>query len=121
MWPFDLILENRVKDLEKSLELTIGYNTVLRNQLERSENREEQLLQKIFELTGINKSPVSSPTHTGEAIQLNKIGKSWPKIKENLELKSRQEYWERKQKEKEVQNQNSEKIEQLEKEVEVGL
>ena len=98
MWPFDTILRNRIKDLERTVEILTGANGVLTQTLENAIFDKDQLLNKLFEITGLNSSysPRSSSSGT-ERIQIGKKGIPWPQVKENLELKAREEYWRKKE------------------------
>ncbi len=116
---FDKILLNRIKDLERTIEVMTGREQVLVKELERSQKREEDLLQKIFNLTGVNSSSNGNRNEHASVASMKIGGKSssWPTIRENLELKAREEYWSRKNKEQEIQKDSLiEDVEKLEKE-----
>ena len=113
MWPFDKLLYSRVQNLERTVEVLTGANGVLERELERSRNQEQLLLAKIFEFTGLNKTSqgeVGGALIRQEPIKIGNKGIPWPKIKEELEIKAKREYWENKQKQKE-------QIEKIEKEI----
>lgn len=98
MWPFDSILFNRVKDLERTIEVLTGANSILTQELERNKLKEELLLEKIFNFTGLNQQ---GRINTGvrkeqQPINIGKKAGLWPQLKENLELKAREEYWAKK-------------------------
>ena len=111
MWPFNSILLDRIKNLERTVEILTGANQVLTEQLNLSQVREANLLDKIFSITGVNRTaPTSSNKETQAPIRVSKRVE-WPKLKENLELEARKEYWAKKKEQTEVG------IEGLEKEV----
>jgi len=118
MWPFDTVLTNRIHDLERTVEIITGANSVLTTELERSKFNEANLLEKIFNLTGVNnvRSNTTKPAETRQPISFGKKSTSWPQLKENLELKAREEYWNNKKKEASSEKGSTE-LDSLEKDV----
>ena len=116
MWPFDNILRNRIRDLERTVEILTGANGVLTQTLERAIIDKDQLLNKLFEITGLNSSSLPRSESSGTArIQVGRKGVTWPQVKENLELKAREEYWAKKEAERFKDKETP--IEELEKEI----
>ena len=103
--------EARIRDLERSLEIITGANSILVQQLEKSQMNEEKLREKIFEMTGISRGTAKPQTSAASLNPIN-MGKriEWAKLKEDLETKARSEYWEEKKR-------KAEEIDKLEKEV----
>jgi len=118
MFPFDTILTNRIHDLERTVEIITGANSVLTNELERSKFNEANLLEKIFNLTGVNniQRNDTKPAEIRQPIKFGKKSTSWPQLKDNLELKAREEYWSNKKKEASSDHSDSE-LSKLEKDV----
>lgn len=124
MWPFNLIAilkkeleisQNRVRDLERTVESSLGANHVLSNELMEAKQREERLLQKVFDITGLNRNTQTIPSNVvNKPIQVGpKVG-NWGQVREDLEDKARREHWENKKKE------NDAKISKLEEEISIG-
>ena len=118
MWPFDTVLTNRIIDLERTVEIITGANSVLTTELERSKFNEANLLEKIFNLTGVNnvQRNDTKSTEARQPIHFGKKSTSWPQLKENLELKAREEYWNNKKKEASSEKGSTE-LDSLEKDV----
>src|SRR5437016_4187677 len=106
MWPFDKlkqleiyrkeleITQNRIHDLERTVEIITGQNQILTQQLEHFQASEASLLDKIFTYTGIIKeNRTQSMNEIRTPININRKVE-WPKVKQDLELKARQAYWE---------------------------
>jgi predicted RNase H-like nuclease (RuvC/YqgF family) len=91
------IRENRIKDLERTIEQFQGTNSILERELEKAQIQEQNLLNKIFELTGVNKKEnirVEIPSNKTDFINLARKGANWQTVREQLEKKT---YWEAKQ------------------------
>lgn len=109
MWLFDTILLKRIELLEKLNENLIGANSVLEEQLNKSQFREQQLLQKVFELSGVDSKKREVVRETSEPIQVGGRRTNWHVTKQILENKLKEDYW----RGKDGQN----KVESLEEEV----
>jgi hypothetical protein len=94
MWPFDKILVARVKEQDKTIESLIGKNEILERELERAQTEKAIYLEKIFNITGVNKvinTEQTKPVRTPITIGNRQV--PWGKIRENLEIQAREEYW----------------------------
>src|SRR3972149_6103450 len=97
MWPFDYIKTIRIHDLERTIEILTGANQILTQQLENAQFNEKYLQNKIFDITGVNSQSIpSSSQNRKEPISVGKNIRSWSKTKQDLELKAREEYWNKK-------------------------
>lgn len=130
-WPFSIInqlkelgegyhndnkvLSSRVHDLERQVEMMTGANQILTSELDYSKRDNEMLLSKIFDFTGLNNKEKVRIEIPQQPINIGSGKKSWPAIKENLEIKARADYWEKKKAESE--NKPNDTINELEKEV----
>jgi len=110
-------LRQRIVDLEKLSESLLSSNRALMNQLSESKQERDALLQKIFDLTGVNQRRVDAVNSPPTPIT-NRTG-NWGQVKQILELKAREEYWLNKRKEDETRRTSSldKDIENLEKEI----
>lgn len=117
MWPFDKILIKRIRDLERSLEIMTGANEVLSRELDRAQTNEADLLDKIFTITGVNRVTPPRPTEgPQDKVRIGGRSTSWPHLRENLETKAREEYWEKKKTQVESTPEEKAKLDKLEKE-----
>lgn len=120
MWPFDKVLLGTIASLEKSNEVLIGVNSILERELKKSEDREKILQDKLFEVTGINKSQ-QIPISVGpqKPINLHKKTSNWFDVKNSLEIKAREEYWNQKKlkEDKPIYTDDGDSVENLEKEI----
>ena len=119
MWPFNSILLNRIKDLERNNESLIGANQVLSAQLEKAEQREATLQAKLFEVSGITERVRvgTAEVKQSQPIKLHQKTSNWNGIKESLEAKTKREYWEGKKRESESKDKVNVIVDELEKEV----
>lgn len=102
----------RIRDLERTIEIMTGANSVLSQQLEKAQLNEERLKEKIFEITGVShspKTPVQTSTASLKPINIDRRVE-WAKLKDDLETKTRMEYWEEKKR-------KAEELDKLEKEI----
>ena len=114
------ILKNRVRDLEGHNETLLGANQVLREELERSQRKEELLLEKIFELTGINRKESKLSLGINKPVQVGGGSQNWGQLKHKLEANSTQQYWEAKKRNEEAKESSlSSNVEQLEKDLDI--
>lgn len=115
MWFADKILLDRIKDLERTIEVLTGANGILERELEKSQSSERELKEKIFEFTGLTHttSPIQKEINR-DPIRLTKQV-SWPNIRNTLEIKARENYWASKKKDQEASDGVTEKIDELEK------
>lgn len=123
MWLFDRILVNRIRDLERTVEILTGANSVLSQELEKAQHNEAHLLEKIFNITGVNRfsnNGHQEQTKSSDPIRLTNRPKSWPELRQNLETQSKIQYWENKKAQeaidkKEKRVASPEEIDKLEK------
>lgn len=108
------MLQDRIKDLERTVEVITGANNVLTVELKEAKDREAKLLDKIFEVTGLNHRNQTVRDVPRNPIPLTKRNESWPQMRENLETQAKKEYWEKK---KASQSQDQGALDILEKEV----
>lgn len=128
MWPFDKILLSRIHDLERTIEMVNGANCVLEKELNDSKLREANLLDKIFNITGVNRisnnGHQKDETKSTDPIRLTNRSRSWPEVRQSLETQSRAKYWEDKKEREEIKSRKSsspEQIDQLEQDVIGGI
>jgi hypothetical protein len=108
MWLIDLFSSSRVRELgsalalsearlmtlERNAEAYLGANNVLEKELEKAQIRENRLLEKVFQIMGIEERiKPKIATNPNEFMNLAGSGASWPKVRESLELKGRKAYW----------------------------
>lgn len=113
MWPFDKLLTNRIKELEHTVAVLEHTNVIISQELVRTRENEADLLNKIFTITGVNRIVTPVPqkhTTSTEPIKMGGSRKSWPELKDALEVKSKEEYWSKKK-------DNTEQIDKLEKDL----
>ena len=103
------MLRERIKDLEHQNEILMGANQVLQEQLKLSQVKEGELLNKVFEVAGINKKEQVIPSKQNfNMIQLAKRGIPWSQVRHNLEMQAQEEYWKKKN-QKQEQKENGDK------------
>jgi hypothetical protein len=84
----------KIKDLERTAEAYLGANTVLERELEKAQIRENTLLEKVFQITGIGeRTEPKISINPNEFKNLAGSGATWPKVRESLELRGRKAYW----------------------------
>lgn len=104
------IRSTEIKNLGRTLEVQIGRCQVLEESLQRAQQKEDSLLQKIFELTGVNKRvsqavDATVPPQLNKAvdfIRMAKSGLSWNKVREKIENDARAKAWEQRAEEERV-------------------
>jgi TolA-binding protein len=112
----NLALQDRIHDLEGQIENLIGANNILTTQLNLAQSREANLLEKIFDITGVNKQKqvITSNPKMPDMIQLAKKGTPWAKVRANLEMKAQEEYWNNKNQKQDENKLDSSKTEDKE-------
>lgn len=114
MWPFDKLLVNKMNDLERTVEVLTGANQVLQRELDDTKIREANLLDKIFNITGVNRYSPNIPTNQSrDPISIGNRGKPWPQVRHALEVEAKEKYWREKKEKQEKQdniNTNSEGV-----------
>lgn len=110
MWLFDKILTARIRDLEHTNEILIGANQVLTNELAEAKQREAVLLNKVFDFAGLNKIE-HKVEHNNKPVSIGTHRIPWSKLKDNLELQSREKYWTNKSKEKDSEQSSGKAVE----------
>jgi len=122
-----VILLDRIKDLERTIESLQGANSILERELSRANGEKDKLLNKLFEVTGINKRE-REPAPQQPVVNFSRMartGKNWAEVRATLENNALEKYWEQK---KQVQEEKDKKagltldpkIENFEKELEEG-
>lgn len=90
------IANNRIHDLELSNERLISQIQVLQESLTNEQNNNSHLLNKIFDLTGINKNENKQVTvPSNKPIQIGGQRLNWPAARQTLEQKSVEEHFKR--------------------------
>jgi len=113
VWPFDKILEARIRELERTIEIVTGANNILERELGRSQSQETFLLTRLLEIGGLApKTPFADPGFSRQRpVAMGGKTANWRDLQQNLEMKAREEYWEQRKKEQEAKekvNQGSE-------------
>lgn len=110
------IRDNRIKDLERLVESLTGEGNILRESLQRAQLKEDELLNKIFELTGVNKksSVIQDKPPSDQFISMGKRGTPWNQVRAKLEKDSLEAYWQQKKLEQEEKNKEGLGIEGIE-------
>ena len=110
------LLQDKIDDLNRHTETLQGASYVLERELNKAQMQEQNLLNKIFQLTGLveQKREVIGTAKT----DLSSIAQpsSWSQVKRSLEQTAQEKYWIKKKQEQEAQ----EKAEMLEKEKNVS-
>ena len=90
------IITIKLRDSEILSERLIGENARLCMELEKAQHQSSVLLEKIFELTGINKNkqiyPEINPV-ANKPFNVGKRGIDWAKTKQTLEQQAQEKYW----------------------------
>lgn len=109
------ILENRIKDLESINIALLSENSFLRSEVQDVKRSNSDLLEKIFNISGINKVMDSAPQTINQRVPIN-TRRGWAAERMILENKAKEDYWLKKKAEVESQSGKVE-IEKLETEV----
>ena len=103
MWPFDKILEARIKELERTVEIVSGANSVLERELGRAQSQETFLMTRLLEIGGLAPRTLQN-NYSGPKAPIQMQGKvaGWSQMRQNLEDNSRREYWEKKKRDQDI-------------------